>query len=51
VPISATSFHGSACRPEILRRRAHLTPDVQRDPVYTVDSLMWSRLFEAEHDA
>jgi hypothetical protein len=43
-------LRGSVCRPEILRSQAHLPLDLQRDPVYTFDSLMWSRWFEAEHD-
>ena len=35
---------------EILRRRALLPPDLVHDPAYAMNSELWDRWFELEHD-
>jgi hypothetical protein len=51
VPVPAILRSGPARRHEILVHRAHLPLDLWRDPAYDVDSPLWARWFEAEHDA
>ena len=41
---------GGACTEEILRRRALLPPDLVDDPTYAVNSHLWDRWLEMEHD-
>jgi hypothetical protein len=42
VPAPAIPLRGHACCQKILRRRVHLLSNLLRDPVYALDSPMWS---------
>jgi hypothetical protein len=51
VPVPAIPASGPARRWKICDRCAFLLPNLRRDPAYSVDSPLWNRWFEAEHEA
>ena len=50
VPVPPVPRSGRERTEEILRRRALLPPDLVHDPAYAVNSHMWDRWLEMEHD-
>ena len=51
IPVPAIPRSGRARTEEILRRRSFLPPDLVHDPAYAINSPLWDRWFEVEHDA
>ena len=51
VPVPAVPRGGRARTDEILRRRSFLPPELVNDPAYAIQSPLWDRWFEVEHDA
>ena len=50
VPVPPVPRSGRERTEEILRRRALLPPDLVHDPAYALNSELWDRWFELEHD-
>ena len=50
VPVPPVPRSGRARTDEILRRRALLPPDLVYDPAYAMNSELWDRWFELEHN-